>query len=101
MPRAEGGLDKGGNLGRDEFRPSTSTRYRVPTRPVPYWLVWLLARFDPAIRGVLGDWRVTALASADKARHDLGWTTRPLTETLLDTAAALIEHQIVTTARPL
>jgi len=78
-----------------------ATKYRVPTRPVPSWVVCLLARFDPAIRDVLGDWGVRELASADKARRDLGWTMRPLEETVLDTAAALIEHHVVTSARSL
>jgi dihydroflavonol-4-reductase len=75
-----------------------AAKYRVPTKPAPYWLVWLLARFDPATRGVLGNWGIRELVSADKAKRDLGWTTRPLSETLLDTAAALIEHQVVTSA---
>jgi len=90
----------GPHVWMSEMAQVLATRYRVPTRAVPYWLVWLLARFDPTIRGVLGDWGVLALTSADKARRDLGWTMRPLTETVLDTAAALIEHQVVTTARP-
>lgn len=76
-----------------------ATKYRVPTRPAPYWLAWLLARFDPTIRGVLGDWGVRELASADKAKRDLGWTMRPLEETLLDTAASLIDQHVVTSAR--
>lgn len=90
----------GPHVWMSEMAQILATRYRVPTRAVPYWLVWLLARFDPTIRGVLGDWGVRELASADKARRDLGWSMRPLTETLLDTAAALIEHQVVTSARP-
>jgi dihydroflavonol-4-reductase len=89
----------GPHVWMSEMAQVLATKYRVPTRPAPYWLVWLLARFDPAIRGVLGDWGVRELASADKAKRDLGWTMRPLEETLLDTAAALIEHRVVTSAR--
>jgi hypothetical protein len=38
------------------------------------------------------------LASADKAGRELGWTMRPLEESLLDTAASLIEHGLVAPA---
>ena len=89
----------GPHVWMSEMAQILATRYRVPTRPAPYWLAWLLARFDPAIRGVLGDWGLRELASANKARRDLGWTMRPLRETLLDTAAALIDHHVVTSAR--
>jgi dihydroflavonol-4-reductase len=73
-----------------------ATKYRVRTRAIPYWLVWLLGRVDPTIRSVLGDWGVSELASADKARRELGWSMRPLRETLLDTAASLVEQHVVT-----
>jgi nucleoside-diphosphate-sugar epimerase len=76
-----------------------AAKYRLPTRPAPYWLAWLLGRFDPTIRGVLGDWGVRELASADKAKRDLGWTMRSLEETLFDTAASLIDQHVVTSAR--
>ena len=89
----------GPHVWMSEMARILATRYQVPTRPVPYWVVWLLGRFDPAIRSVLGDWGVRELASADKAKRDLGWRMRPLQETLLDTAAALIEHRVVTSAR--
>lgn len=72
-----------------------ATRYRVPTRPAPYWLLWLLARFDPEIRGVLASVGEQELVSADKARRELGWTMRPLEDTILDTAASLTAHHLV------
>lgn len=78
-----------------EMAEILSARYQLPTRPIPYWAVWLMGRFDPAIRGVLANLGEQELASADKARHDLGWTMRPLEETLFDTAASLIEHHVV------
>jgi len=72
-----------------------ATRYRVPTRPVPYWLLWAVARFDTDIRAVLPSVGKQETVSADKAKRDLGWTMRPIEETLLDTAASLFSHQLV------
>ena len=72
-----------------------ATRYRVPVRPAPYWMLWLAARFDPDIRSVLGMIGQQELVSAAKAKRELGWTTRPLEETILDTADSLIAHHLV------
>jgi dihydroflavonol-4-reductase len=72
-----------------------ATKYRVPTRPAPYWLLWLAARFDPEIRGVLDSVGEQELVSADKAERELGWAMRPLPETILDTAASLTAHHLV------
>lgn len=73
-----------------------ATRYRVPTRPVPYWLLWVAARFDAEIRSVLDSVGKQETVSADKAKRELGWTMRPIEETLLDTAASLIDNRLVT-----
>ncbi|HEU4426053.1 MAG TPA: aldehyde reductase, partial [Pilimelia sp.] len=43
--------------------------YRVPTRPLPYWLMWIGARFNKTIRLALGYVGVPALVSADKAKR--------------------------------
>lgn len=72
-----------------------ATRYRVPTRPLPYWALWAVGRFDPDIRGILDSVGQQEVASADKARRELGWTMRPLEESLFDTAASLIDHGLV------
>jgi dihydroflavonol-4-reductase len=72
-----------------------ATRYRVPTRPAPYWLLWIAARFDADIRSVLPAIGDQELVSADKARRELGWTMRPLEDTVLDTAASLISYHCV------
>jgi nucleoside-diphosphate-sugar epimerase len=72
-----------------------ATRYRVPTRPAPYWLLWIAARFDAEIRGVLDAIGDQEIVSADKARRELGWTMRSLEDTVLDTAASLIDHHCV------
>jgi nucleoside-diphosphate-sugar epimerase len=72
-----------------------SARYRVPTWPLPYAFLWAAGRFDPAIRGILDLVGQEENYSADKARRDLGWTTRPLSDTLFDTAASLFDYGLV------
>lgn len=72
-----------------------ATRYPVTSRPAPYWLLWLIARFDPEIRSMLADVGEQELVSADKAKRELGWTMRPLEETILDTAASLTAHHLI------
>jgi hypothetical protein len=39
------------------------------------------------------------LVSADKAKRELGWTMRPLRETIVDTAKTMIEHGVVAAPR--
>lgn len=69
--------------------------YRVPTRPLPYWLMWIIARFDRTIRLALHYVGVAALVSADKAERELGWTTRPAKESIVDAADSLLQHGVV------
>ena len=69
--------------------------YRIPTRPMPYWLMWSIARFDKSIRLALGYVGVQALVSAEKAERELAWTTRPARESLLDTAESLLRYGVV------
>lgn len=82
-----------GHLLADEFGPRG---FRVPTRTIPYWVLWLAARFDGSIRLALYFVGRHELLSNAKARRELGWTRRPVRETVLDTATSLIEHDIVT-----
>jgi len=72
-----------------------ATRYRIPTRTLPSWVLWVAARFDPGVRSVLDAVDRQELVSADKARNELGWTMRPVEETVLDTASSLIAHGLV------
>jgi dihydroflavonol-4-reductase len=75
-----------------EFGPQG---YRIPTRPLPYWLMWTIARFDKTIRLALGYVGVPALVSADKAKQELGWTTRPARESIVDTGESLLRCGVV------
>lgn len=44
---------------------------------------------------MLADVGEQELVSADKAKHERGWTMRPLEETILDTAASLTAHHLI------
>lgn len=75
-----------------EFNPRG---HRVPTRPLPYWAMWAIARFDPTIRLALSLVGTHQPVSADKAARELGWTTRPAQETVIDTAESLLRYGVV------
>jgi nucleoside-diphosphate-sugar epimerase len=72
----------------EEFNP---LGYRVPTGSLPTLLLRMMARFDSSIRPALDFVGRRELVSADKARRGLGWTMRPVRDTILDTARSLIE----------
>lgn len=71
--------------------------FRVPTRRLPYWAMWLIARFDPTIRLALGYVGRVEPLSSQKAIDELGWTMRPTAEILRATGQSLIDHGL---ARP-
>jgi nucleoside-diphosphate-sugar epimerase len=65
--------------------------YRVPTGSLPTSVLRVAALFDRTARLALDFVGRREVVSADKARRELGWTMRPMRETLLDTAYRLIE----------
>jgi nucleoside-diphosphate-sugar epimerase len=69
--------------------------YPVPTRPLPYWLMWTIARFDKAIRLALTFVGARQMVSADKAERELGWIPRPARESIVDTAESLLRYGVV------
>ena len=75
-----------------EFNPKG---YRVPTGRLPYWLMWVIARFDKAIRLALQYVGREELVTCEKAKRELGWTMRPVEQTLIDTGRSMIEYGIV------
>jgi dihydroflavonol-4-reductase len=75
-----------------EFNPRG---YRVPTGHLPYWLMWIFARFDKAVRLALGYVGRKELVSSAKAQRELGWSMRPVRESILDTARTMIEQGVV------
>lgn len=75
-----------------EFAPRG---YRIPSRPLPYWLMWTVARFDRTVRLGLRLYGLPASVSADRAKRELGWTTRPARESIVDTAESLLRLGVV------
>jgi nucleoside-diphosphate-sugar epimerase len=71
-----------------EFNPRG---YRVPTGAMPTPLLRLVALFDPSVRQALDFIGRQELVTADKARGELGWSMRPIRDTIVDTAHSLID----------
>jgi dihydroflavonol-4-reductase len=64
---------------------------KVPTRGVPDLLVRAMGVFDPGVRSIVGQLGRRSNYSSDKARSTLGWETRPLEETVTETARSLLD----------
>ena len=62
---------------------------KVPSISIPDFFVRLFAVFDPVLRTRLFELGKRRSVFSDKARRELGWTTRPVPETILDTARSL------------
>lgn len=67
----------------------------VPSLVLPDFLVRVFALFDPVVRGQLFILGKEKRVSSDKARKMLGWTTRPASESILDTARSLQAEGLV------
>ena len=63
---------------------------KVPTRVAPDLLIRTMALFDGGIRSVVGDLGKRTWFSSDKARTTLGWTTRPVNDSIEETARSLL-----------
>ncbi len=63
---------------------------KVPTRSVPSFVVRILARFDPGIRSVVGDLGKKTTYSLENAERRVGWTPRPLEDTIVECARSLL-----------
>ena len=62
---------------------------KVPSIPVPDFVARMAALFDPVVRGRLYELGKKRPVSSEKAQRVLGWTPRPVTETVVDTARSL------------
>ena len=63
---------------------------KVPTRKVPNFVVRTMARFDPGLRTIVNDLGKRRLLSSEKAKTRLGWSPRPMDETVVETAESLM-----------
>jgi dihydroflavonol-4-reductase len=66
---------------------------KVPRRTVPNFVIRALSLFDPALRSVVGDLGDKATFSMENAKQRVGWTPRPIEETLVDCARSLLAHE--------
>ncbi|HEX6387903.1 MAG TPA: NAD-dependent epimerase/dehydratase family protein, partial [Solirubrobacteraceae bacterium] len=63
---------------------------KVPTRTAPDFMIRLMALFDGSVRAFAGDVGKRSWLSSEKARTTLGWTTRPVEDSIEDCARSLL-----------
>jgi dihydroflavonol-4-reductase len=71
---------------------------KVPTRTVPNFVVRGMALFDGGIRSVVSGLGKRSELSSEKARTTLGWSPRPIEDTVAETGESLIRHGVVALA---
>jgi dihydroflavonol-4-reductase len=71
---------------------------KVPKRKVPNFVVRGMARFDSELRSIVPELGVRTDYSIEKAKTKLGWSPRPIEESVVDCARSLLEHVAVATA---
>ena len=69
--------------------------HKVTTRNVPDWLVRIAARFNPLANAVVGELGNVRNQDASHAKAVLGWETRPVEQSILDSARSLISLGLV------
>jgi nucleoside-diphosphate-sugar epimerase len=77
---------------RDRLGPRAA---KVPTRKVPNFAVRAMARFDPSLRSIVNDLGKRRALSSEKAKRTLGWSPRPIEETVVDTAESMLKEGAV------
>jgi hypothetical protein len=80
-----------GRILRERLGPLAA---KVPTRMAPNLLVRAMALFDPGIRTVLDELGESPLYTADKARTRLGWSPRPVEDSITESAQSLIDRGV-------
>jgi dihydroflavonol-4-reductase len=78
---------------RERLGPAAA---KVPTRTVPDLLVRAMAILDSGLRTVVGELGQEVSYSADKAKGRLGWSPRPVEDTIAQTAESLIQRGLAT-----
>jgi nucleoside-diphosphate-sugar epimerase len=63
---------------------------KVPTRVAPDLVIRAMALFDGSIRSIVSDLGKRSWYSSEKARTTLGWTTRPVEDSIEDCARSLL-----------
>jgi nucleoside-diphosphate-sugar epimerase len=68
---------------------------KVPTRTIPDVLVRGMALFDGGIKSIIGTLGKRSDISSERARTELGWSPRPIDDTIAESGESLIEHDVV------
>jgi dihydroflavonol-4-reductase len=68
---------------------------KVTTRNIPDWVVRVAALFNPLAKAVVGELGSVRNQDASHAKAVLGWATRPVEKSIVDTARCLIDLGIV------
>jgi nucleoside-diphosphate-sugar epimerase len=87
-------MSEAGQILRDRLGDQAS---KVPTRTVPNLVVRGMALFDGGIRSIVGTLGKRTDLSSERARTALGWSPRPIEDTIAETGESLISHGIVKT----
>jgi len=64
---------------------------KVPTRKVPDLLVKVMGRFDPSVGSIVNQLGKKLTYSSEKARTELGWSPRPVADSIADTGRSMVE----------
>ncbi|MBF6286303.1 SDR family oxidoreductase [Nocardia cyriacigeorgica] len=83
-----------GRLLAEEFGPRG---FRVPTRQLPDLLVRAIAVLDKTVRLTVPSLGLVERLSAERAERELGWTMRPVRESVRDTAESMLRFGVVPT----
>jgi hypothetical protein len=67
----------------------------VPTRTIPNLVVRGMALFDGGIRSIVGTLGKRTDLSSERAISTLGWSPRPIDDTIAETGESLLEHDVV------
>jgi nucleoside-diphosphate-sugar epimerase len=67
---------------------------KVPRHGVPNVVVRAMALFDPEVRSVVGELGQKTSYSTENARRRLGWSPRPIEETIVDCARSLLGQPV-------
>jgi len=85
-------LEEVASVLRRELGPEAK---KVPTRKVPDLLVRLMGRFDPSVRSIVNQLGKKLTYSSQKARTTLGWSPRPVPESIADTGRSMVELGLI------
>lgn len=64
---------------------------KVPTRKVPDLLVKVMGRFDPSVGSIVNQLGKKLTYSSEKARTELGWSPRPVADSIADTGRSMVD----------